>query len=111
MKTSQVLKKALKLIDRPSKWTKKEMASTKQGYPCSVGSSLAAKHCAIGAVCAVTRISTYSYANLFLQNAIYSLTGDSIVTVVDFNDSPNTKHEHVKIVFKQAIQDAERVGE
>lgn len=110
MKTSEYLKAARAVIDRPEKWTKKTMARDSHRRPVPPSSAEAVRFCSVGALeKTMLRRETSSTvdgeARILLTLAVCVLTNTQ--SVVWFNDNRRTKHEDVMEVFDAAIQFAQ----
>ena len=122
MKTSTVLKKALKVLEgdgsRPA-WTKGTMARNKYRHEIRVTNPNAVKFCAYGAVGRVLNENAndaisneFRSAESYLRSEVpidsnFSYWGRS---VDGFNDQDNTSFEDVRALFKRAIKAAKHDG-
>lgn len=123
MKTSTVLKRALKVLEgdgpRPA-WTKDTLARNKYRHEVRVTNPNAVKFCAIGAVSRVLGVNAAEENSPQLEDAIGYLRSEVPVnpnswspwdTWIDtFNDREDTKFEDIRQLFKRAIKAAKGDG-
>jgi len=105
MKTSEVLKKARAVIEKPENWTKGHYARDADGRPVSPLHSSAICFCALGAIRRAALLSGdgSGYAAA-LHNASCIKHGADVHMV---NDDDNTTHADVLAIFDEAISNAE----
>lgn len=109
MNTVDVLKAARDIISTPDKWTQRSYARAADNYPVAVGMKDACKFCALGAVLKVSE-RTYAGPDDFAPMAILEGVAHQYhdMSVVGYNDSPNTSHQDIMELYDRAIQEAQR---
>jgi hypothetical protein len=104
MKTSEVLRQARKLIEKPEHWTRGANARKANGLQCSPNSIEAFCFCSNGALSRVAPVfEDYNPAYL----ALTRVCGDSFIS---FNDAPGRTHAEVLDLLDRTIA-AEEVRE
>lgn len=104
MTTSEVLRKARALIEKPENWTQREVARDARGKPIwNPRDERVCKRCTLGAVDAVAE--SYEQA-LAMRTVLWEACSMSIT---DFNDTHT--HAEVLSLFDRAIAAAEARGE
>lgn len=98
MKTSDLLRKARKLIDKPSRWCKEVDAVDCNGVAVAIKSPEAARWCIAGAIfCVAPTVEDY-------KAAIAAIEADCGCRVEDFNDEELTTHNDVMELFDSTIK-------
>ncbi|MDE2104466.1 MAG: hypothetical protein KGL39_44940 [Patescibacteria group bacterium] len=98
MKPSEILRRAMALIDTPDKWIKFHFQ--KDG-----------RFCADGAIVRFIRWPGIDAAREFLKNGIGDKFGSMTDRITRFNDAPTTTHADVMAAFQRAIAAAEEAGQ
>jgi hypothetical protein len=86
----------MEVIGSPERWTKNTFARDSDGFPTEVKAKDAVCFCSIGAM---EKVKGSPNADFYLYKSVQQ---NSIDTVVEFNDSPRTKHKHVMNLFMTA---------
>ena len=85
--TKELLKQAKKLIDKPQKW-------------CRGTSSIRNRHCAVGAIWAVSGFDTSSSARA--ERSLLKFLPKMFESITEFNDA--SSHKDVMKLFAKAIR-------
>lgn len=123
MKTSTVLKKALKVLEgdgtRP-RWTKGELARNKYRHEIRVTNPNAVKFCAVGAVSRVLGVNANEDSTPELEAATRYLRAEVPTdtnsnywwnsSVDSFNDRESTRFSDIRDLYKRAIKAAKGDG-
>jgi hypothetical protein len=106
MKTSEVLRQARKLIEKPEHWTQGANARKANGLLCSVDATDAVCFCLNGAIHRRMRLGDYSSCGSAC-GALCRVAGGSFI---EFNDAPGRAHAEVLDLLDRTIA-AEEVRE
>lgn len=107
-KTSEILRKAKKLIEKPEKWCTGQYFS--QGSMCSVGAVIKASGQSRKEfdVCRLDVQQAEETLNKATMQVVNNTCSESFGCVVDYNDAPRRSHKQIMKLFDIAIKIAEK---